>query len=99
MTRYVKMINGVEVEMTPEEIATRQAEENAEPPPEPLNVRLDAVFITLPLEARAQFYEKKAAVKLALEQGDVEAAQAIINGASVPSELEAVRQSLLQLFA
>lgn len=97
--RYVKMVNGVEIPMTPEEIDERQAEENAPPPPPPLNVRLDGIFNGLPVEIRAQFYPLKAAIKLALEQGDTEAAEAIIATAPVPSELEAVRQSLLQQFA
>ncbi len=47
--RYVKMVNGVEIPMTPEEIAERQAEENAPPPPPPLNVRLDGIFNDLPV--------------------------------------------------
>ncbi len=97
--RYVKMVNGVEIPMTPEEIAERQAEENAPPPPLPLNVRLDGIFNGLPVEIRAQFYYLKPAIKLAIEQGDTEAAEAIIANAPVPSELEAVRQSLLAQFA
>ncbi len=97
--RYVKMVNGMEIPMTPEEIAERQAEENAPPPPPPLNVRLDGLFNDLPVEIRAQFYYLKPAIKLAIEQGDTEAAEAIIANAPVPSELEAVRQSLLAQFA
>lgn len=42
--RYVKLVNGEEIEMSPVEIAARQAEENAEPDP----IRLaDALKISL----------------------------------------------------
>lgn len=60
--------------------------------------QLDAVFNQLPVEARAQFYPLKAAVKLALEQGDTSAALAIIQAVDVPPELQDAKDSLLNLF-
>ena len=97
--RYVKMVNGEEIPMTPDEIAARQAEEAIGPPPPTLGMRLDSIFSSLPVEVRAQFYHLKAGIKVALEERDMPVAKAIIQGVTVPSELEAVRQSLLQLFA
>ncbi len=59
---------------------------------------LDATFTALPLGVRAQFYPLKAAIKLAFEQGDTEAALEIVKLAQVPPELQAAKDSLLALF-
>ena len=59
---------------------------------------LDAQFNALPVEVRAQFYPLKAAIKLALEQGDTLAALAIVQGAPVPPELQEQKDAMLSLF-
>jgi hypothetical protein len=64
-----------------------------------LNAQLDDIFMNLPPEIRAVFYQQKAAVKIALESQDVEAAQLIILGTTVPEELESVKQELLSVFS
>ncbi len=97
--RYVKNVNGVEIPMTPEEIAERQAEENAPPPPLPLSARLDAIFRSLPDRVQAEFCPLKAGIETNLRQGNVAVVKIAIEIATVPSEFEDVRQSLLAQFA
>lgn len=58
--------------------------------------RLDAEFKKLPLTVQAQFYPLKAAVKLALEQGETGVAAEIVRSAAVPPEFEGVRAKLLE---
>lgn len=64
----------------------------------PLHAVLDAIFVVLPVEVRAQFYPLKAAIKLAIEVGDIEAAMAIIQGTPVPPDLQAVKDAMLASF-
>lgn len=64
-----------------------------------LNTQLDNIFMNLSPEVRAIFYQQKAAVKIALESQDVEAAQLIIAGTDVPEELASVKQELLNIFS
>ena len=97
--QYVRMVNGLEVPMTAEEVAERQAEENASPPPLPLDQQLNAVFSSLPLETQADFAPLKAAVKLELDQAHIEIASLIIQRASIPAELESARQTMLDILA
>lgn len=63
--------------------------------------KLEALFqqhkMALPTEARGQLYLLRLAVGEALLT-DPEAAKAIILGASIPAELEPVRQQMLDLF-
>jgi len=94
------MVDGVLVDMTPEEIAQRQAEEAEaqKPKPLPLAEALDEDFKQNPAPIRAAFYTHKAAVKLALEQGDVEAAELIIQGVEVPPELAPAKERMLGKF-
>jgi hypothetical protein len=99
MTSWIKLVDGVEVEMTPEEIEQRQSEENAPLPPLPLAQQLDVVFSSLPLETQADFAPLKAAVKLELDQDHTEIASLIIQRATIPAELETVRQNLLGILA
>lgn len=94
---YIKMVDGVEVPMTPEEIAERQAEEALPPPPPPIAQQLDTVFDSLAPEIQADFSPLKAAVKLEIEQNHLDIAKLIIQRASVPPELEPVRTQMLSL--
>jgi len=96
--RYVKLVNGVEVDMSADEIAQRQAEESAPPEPLPLSEQLNQLFATLPQEQQADLSPLKAAVKLELEQSQTEIARLIIERAAIPTELESLRQSMLALF-
>ncbi len=96
--RYVGMVNGVEVPWTPEQIAQWEAEADLRQPKPTLGEKLDSIFSGLPVEIRAKFSPLKAGIKLELDQGDLEVAKEIIKTATVPSELEAVRQSLLSQF-
>ena len=61
--------------------------------------RLDTVFMQLPPEVRGQFYPLKAAVKLALEQGDTLGALAIIQITSVPTDLQDAKDAMLSIFS
>ncbi|MCE3236989.1 MAG: hypothetical protein K0Q50_3181 [Vampirovibrio sp.] len=97
MTRWIKLVNGTEIEMTPEEIAQRQTEENTTAPLS-LAEQLSTLFSNLPAEQQADLAPLKAAVKLELDQGHTEIARLIIARASIPAELEAVRTSMLDLF-
>lgn len=67
-------------------------------PPAPLSVILDTIFNQLPAEVRAQFFPLKAAVKLALDQGDLEAAKYIVQLTTVPPELEGAKTQMLAVF-
>lgn len=97
---YKKTIAGPfgaeEVDMTPEEITARQAEE-ALPQPVPVASQLDAIFGTLTPETQADLAPLKAAVKLELEQGRIEIVVLIIQRAQIPEELEPVRHSMLEV--
>jgi hypothetical protein len=84
------------VDLTEEEIAARQAEENAPPPQPTLTEQLNTIFETLPEETQADFAPLKAAVKLELEQNRIQIARLIIQRAVVPLELESLRQDLLE---
>lgn len=56
---------------------------------------LDSQFNNLPAAIRAQFFPLKAAIKLALDQSDFAAAREIVVQASVPTELTALKQSMI----
>lgn len=60
--------------------------------------KLNDVFKIYPPEIRAAFYATKAAVKLALEEGDTLAALAIIMQTPVPPELESSKHQMLGMF-
>lgn len=97
MTRWIKLVNGAEVEMSADEIAQRQAEENL-PPLLSLAEQLNLLFSSLPLAQQADLSPLKAAVKLELDQGRTEVAKLIIERAVIPPELESVRDTMLNLF-
>lgn len=59
---------------------------------------LDNIFKDLPVPIRAQFFPLKAAIKLALEQGDVMAALEIIDMTEVPPELVPLKDEMLNKF-
>jgi hypothetical protein len=59
---------------------------------------LDNIFKDLPVPIRAQFFPLKAAIKLALEQGDIMAALEIINMTEVPPELAPLKGQMLNKF-
>lgn len=67
-------------------------------PVKPLAERLEEMFLAQSAEIRAAFYPIKAGVKDALSLGDVEAARLIIAGAQISTELEPLRQQLLDQF-
>lgn len=67
-------------------------------PVKSLSDQLDAVFETLDVPTQAQFSPLKAAVQLELDQGRTDVAKAIVQGATVPSNLAAVQQEILRLF-
>lgn len=97
MSSYLKLVDGIEVEMTPEEVAQRQTEENTVPTL-PLAEQLNQVFSELPIEQQADLSPLKAAVKLELDLGNTMLAQLIITRAIIPSGLETIRQAMLALF-
>jgi hypothetical protein len=88
----------VYVDMTADEIAARQVEENT-PLPLPIPDQLNAVFNQLPLETQADFSPLKAAVKLELDQNRLDIASLIIQRATISEDLETVRQQLLDILA
>jgi hypothetical protein len=98
---YKKTIAGPygseDIDMTPEEIAQRQTEENEPPPPMPLGAQLNNLFSTLTPELQADFAPLKAAVKLELDQSNAAIAKLIIQRATIPAELENIRQAMLDI--
>jgi hypothetical protein len=98
---YKKTIAGPfgseDIEMTPEEITARQAEENALPAPLPIGQQLNNLFGSLTPELQADFAPLKAAVKLELDQGNTAIALLIIQRATIPNELESIRQAMLDV--
>lgn len=60
--------------------------------------KLDTVFMGLPTEIRAQFYLQKAAVKMALDSNDVNAAQYMIENIEVSPSLLSVKIELISVF-
>lgn len=97
--QYVRMVNGEPVPMTAEEIAERQAEENAPPPPLPLETQLSNIYDAQSVDVRASLAPLRAAVKLELELGHYDVVLAIIQNATIPAELETVRTQLLGVLA
>jgi len=65
----------------------------------PLIDRLNEIFAGQPVGLRAQFGPLRAAVKTALDYNDTEAAYAVIEGATIPQELEPIRAALLAEFS
>lgn len=64
----------------------------------PLADKLSAVFETLPLDFQADFSPLRAAVKAELESDRIAVAKRIIERATVPSDLEPLRQTMLKAF-
>jgi hypothetical protein len=93
-----KIVNGELVPMTPEEIAEWEASQQpiVEQLPDATLV-LSTVFDSQPAELRAMFAPLRAAVNLELELGHYNVVRLIIQGATVPEELEPLRQQLLDL--
>ncbi len=60
--------------------------------------QLNDIFKAQSPEIRGAFGTLKAAVKVALDEGDTLAALVIINAAEVPEEFQAVKDSMLALF-
>lgn len=58
-------------------------------------IDLQATWLALPLEVRAGFAPIRAAVYVAIDDGDFELAHSLVVGAVVPPELEATKQTLL----
>lgn len=86
---------GISRPCTAQEETEKLARDTAPPPPVPVATQLETMFNSQVAAVRAQFFTLKAAVKLALEQGDIEAAILIIQNAPVPPELEPLRQQML----
>jgi hypothetical protein len=55
---YTRMVDGVEVPMTAEEIAERQAEEALPPEPEPLYTRVAQAFGSLSLDLQTKYKDQ-----------------------------------------
>ena len=94
-----KKVDGVEFDLTPEEIAHRQAEEAQwESVKNTLlfDKQLAALFDALTVEARARFYVLRAAVSEALRNRDIEAAKLIIGQVEVPDELKEIKNQMLE---
>ncbi|MEM0966609.1 MAG: hypothetical protein AAGJ81_10720 [Verrucomicrobiota bacterium] len=69
------------------------------PPPElPLTDQLKALLDNQPALIRANFEPLRRPVWDAIERGDYEVAKILIQGATVPPELESVRQEMLSKF-
>lgn len=83
--------------LTSDEMAERLQEES-QPIVYSLETQLDSIFSSLSLEQQADFSPLKAAVKLELELGNQAIAKLIIERATVPEELESVRQNMLSRF-
>jgi len=64
----------------------------------PLSKKLNSLFMAQPVAVRAKFYVLKAGVQSALAEGDTEAARAIIQNVSVPTNLEKLKQDMLGQF-
>lgn len=96
--QYIKMVNGVEVPMTADEITARQAEEALPIPLAPLIDRLKAIMFTLSDDVQAQFGEAAAAIDTALRNGKPSVARLELENLTLPSELEPVRQAMLEEF-
>lgn len=97
--QYIKLVNGIEVPMSQQEIEQRQKEEMSHLPLGPsLNDILNLVFSELPPEQQADLAPLKAAVKLELDQNRPEIARLIIERATIPPALENSRQAMLLLF-
>ena len=92
-----KMVDGVEIELTPEEIAQRQDEEvRVLNEKKPLPILLGNLFDKLPAQSRAQFYIYRSAVAEAIRNRDFEAAKLIIEGVHVPQDIELVKQKMIE---
>jgi hypothetical protein len=90
---------GINRPCTAEEEAEKLARENAPLPPPPLQTQLNALFeLALTPEQQADLAPLKAAVKLELEQGRANIAKLIIQRATIPAELEPLRQQMLGAF-
>lgn len=83
--------------LTETEVSARLQEES-QPTVYSLETQLDTIFSSLTFEQQADFSPLKAAVKLELELGNQTIAQLIIERASIPEELESVRQDMLSRF-
>ena len=96
-------VDGVQkaVPMSPEKQEQHDAyvERKKKPRPVPLPLQLNELFKNLKPNERARFYEKKAAIKLAFDEGDVEAARLMIEKVDLgDAELEPLRKQMLDKF-
>ena len=92
-----KIVNGETVPMTPEEIAEWEAgQDTSEPKVKPVDA-LSLVFDAQPAELRAAFAPLRAAVNLELQLQHYDVVKLIIEEATVPVELEPLRQQLLRI--
>lgn len=90
-----KIVNGETVPMTPEEIAEWEAgQDNTIIPSDPVEM-LSSIFDAQPPDLRAAFAPLRAAVNLELQLRHYDVVKLIIQGATVPVELEPLRQQLL----
>ena len=62
-----------------------------------LGDKLNDIFKTQSAEIRGAFGTLKAAVKIALDEGDLEAAEYMITNVDVPEALESIRTQMLTL--
>jgi len=64
----------------------------------PLTDKLQAVFAELPAEAQAAFGTIAASVLMFIQFGNTAAAKLVIENASVPPELQSIKDQLLACF-
>lgn len=99
--RYVKLVDGVEVDMTAEEIAQRQAEE-AQPLPIDLIGELDSLFKAQPMALQILFAGPKALAKEYADAGDWQTVRDVIEATPIPEQnaelANPVKAQLLALF-
>lgn len=95
--QYLKLVDGVEIPMSPAEIAERQAEESRETAI-PIGERLNLLFSSLDEDNQADLSPLKAAIKLELDQGRLNIAKRIIERATIPPALESARSVFLAEF-
>jgi hypothetical protein len=79
--------------------ASRRRDEEAAPLPTPLRDRLKAVTATFPASVRAAFSQGFIAVNYWLDEGDEEAAQAVIDGFDVSDQSQAIQDAKAALLA
>jgi hypothetical protein len=89
---------GINRPCTVEEEVEKLERENAPIPAPPLLDRLKAMFSALPTSTQATLGPLAAAVFMFLTQNNPEAAKLVIQQATIPAELEPLRQQMLGAF-